>query len=85
MRDKVADPKFLIQKKIEASFSKKHPEKWIPLYSQATFSPQIRYSEALVNGQKQELIMQQIMAIPDIENRWEEEEIEKIILQKLEK
>jgi len=80
MRDKVADPKFLLQKKIEAAFSKKYPDKWIPLYSQVTFSPQIRYSEALVNGERQEAIMQQIMAIPDIENKWQDEEIEKIIL-----
>ena len=28
MRDKVADPKFLLQKKIEAAFSKKFPDKW---------------------------------------------------------
>jgi kynurenine 3-monooxygenase len=83
MRDKVADPKFLLQKKIEAAFSKKYPDKWTPLYSQVTFSPQIRYSDALVNGQKQEAIMQQIMVLPDIENKWEEEEIEKIILEKI--
>ncbi len=81
MRDKVADPKFLLQKKIEAAFSKKYPDQWIPLYSQVTFSPQIRYSDALVNGQKQEAIMQQIMAIPGIENKWEDEEIEKKILE----
>lgn len=83
MRDKVADPKFLIQKKIEAAFSNKYPDKWIPLYSQVTFSPQIRYSEALVNGQKQEAIMQQIMALPDIENNWQSEEIEQMILEKI--
>ena len=83
MRDKVADPKFLLQKKIEAAFSKKFPDKWIPAYAQVTFSPQIRYSEALVNGQKQEAIMQQIMAMPDIENRWQSEEIELMILNKL--
>ena len=83
MRDKVADPKFLLQKKIEAAFSKKYPGKWIPAYAQVTFSPHIRYSEALVSGQKQEAIMQQIMAIPDIENKWQDEEIEKIILEKL--
>jgi len=83
MRDKVADPKFLLQKKIEAAFSKKYPGKWIPLYSQVTFSPQIRYSEALVNGQRQEAIMQQIMAIPDIENKWQDEAIENMILEKL--
>ncbi len=42
MRDKVADPQFLLQKKIEAAFSKKYPDKWIPLYSLVTFSPEIR-------------------------------------------
>jgi len=83
MRDKVADPKFLLQKKIEAAFSKKYPDKWIPLYSQVTFCPQIRYSEALVNGQRQEAIMQQVMALPDIENKWQDEEIEQMILEKL--
>lgn len=83
MRDKVADPKFLLQKKIEAAFSKKYPDKWIPLYSQVTFSPHIRYSEALVNGQKQEAIMQEVMAIPDIDNKWQDEAIEKLILEKI--
>ncbi len=83
MRDKVADPKFLLQKKIEAAFSKQYPGKWTPLYSQVTFSPQIRYSDALVNGQRQEAIMQQVMAIPDIENKWQEDEIEKMILEKI--
>ncbi len=70
MRDKVADPKFLLQKKIEAAFSKKYPDKWTPAYSQVTFSPQIRYSDALKNSIKQEAIMQQVMAIDGIENSW---------------
>ncbi|MBK6378397.1 MAG: FAD-dependent monooxygenase [Chitinophagaceae bacterium] len=83
MRDKVADPKFLLQKKIEAAFSKKYPDKWIPAYAQVTFSPHIRYSEALISGQKQEAIMQQIMALPDIENKWQDEAIEKMILNQL--
>lgn len=81
MRDKVADPKFLLQKKIEAAFSKKYPGKWIPAYSQVTFSPQIRYSEALQNSIRQEKIMQQVMAIPAIENSWQDETIEKMILE----
>ncbi len=83
MRDKVADPRFLLQKKIEAAFSKKYPDKWIPAYAQVTFSPHIRYSQALVNGQKQETLMQEIMALPGIENRWADEEIEKMILEKI--
>lgn len=83
MRDKVADPKFLLQKKIEAKLYKKYPEKWIPAYSQVTFRPDIRYSEALQRGAKQEAIMQQVMNIQDIENTWESEEVEKMILDKI--
>jgi kynurenine 3-monooxygenase len=83
MRDKVADPKFLLQKKIEAKLHKKYPEKWIPAYSQITFSPHIRYSEALRRGEKQEKIMQQIMSLPGIEENWESDEVEQRILQQV--
>lgn len=83
MRDKTADPKFLLQKKIESLFSSKHPDKWIPLYPMVTFSPQIRYSYALREGQKQEAIMQQVMAMPDIDKKWDSEEVEKKMLQLL--
>lgn len=81
MRDKVADPKFLLQKKIEAGFSAKYPEKWIPAYAQVTFSPHIRYHEALKNGERQEAIMKQVMAIPGIEEKWNDAEIENLMLQ----
>ncbi len=80
MRDKTADKKFLLQKKIEANFSSKHPDKWIPLYSMVTYSPHIRYSTALKEGQRQEAIMQKIMAMPDIESKWDSQEVEKAIL-----
>lgn len=83
MRDRTADPKFLLQKKIEAKFSAKYPDKWIPLYSMVTYSPQIRYSTALKEGQKQEGIMQKIMTIADIDKKWDSEEVEKEILKNL--
>jgi kynurenine 3-monooxygenase len=83
MREKTADPKFLLQKKIEARLHEKYPEKWIPAYSQVTFSPHIRYSEALKQGQRQEAIMQEIMNEPGIETKWESEEIEKLIVNQL--
>ncbi len=83
MRERTADPKFLLQKKIEAKLHNKYPEQWIPAYSQVTFSPYIRYSEALLRGQKQEAIMQGIMQLPDIESTWESEEVEQMILEKL--
>ena len=82
MREKVADPLFLLQKKIEARLHEKHPEQWIPAYSQVTFSPHIRYSEALQRGQRQEAIMQDIMKMENISSKWDSEEIEKLILSK---
>lgn len=83
MRDYVADPQFLLQKKIEAKFSEKHPDKWMPLYSQVTFS-HIRYSEAWKKGQHQDAIMKKVMAkFNNIENIWDSEEVEQAILSEL--
>ncbi len=81
MRDKVGNPAFLLQKKIEATFSGKHPHLWTPAYAQVTFSPQIRYSDALKNSIRQEKIMQTIMSLPDIESNWQSEEVENIMLE----
>ncbi len=83
MRDFVGDPKFLLQKKIEAHFSEKHPDKWMPLYSQVTFS-HIRYSDALKVGEKQDAIIKNVMAkFNDIENIWDSEEVEQAILSEI--
>ncbi len=79
MRDYVADPKFLLQKKIEARIFEKHPDKWMPLYSQVTFS-HIPYSEAIAIGKKQDKIMKEILKTPNIEEVWDSENIENKIL-----
>jgi kynurenine 3-monooxygenase len=83
MREKTADPKFLLQKKIEARLHEKYPDKWIPAYSQVTFSPHIRYSEALKRGKMQETIMREVMRMERIEEKWESVEVEQIILSRL--
>jgi len=83
MSDKTADPKFLLQKKIESKFSDKFPDKWIPAYSMVTFSPHIRYSEALANGKRQQVIMDEVMNTNNIENIWDSEEVEKMILERI--
>lgn len=79
MSSKTADTKFLLQKKIEKKFADKHPDKWIPVYSRVTFSDR-PYAEALAIGDTQEKIMQQVMAMPNIESEWDSEEVEKKIL-----
>ena len=83
MRDKVADPKFLLQKKIESKLHEKYPDKWIPAYSQVTFSPQIRYSEALERGKKQELIMKEVMKHENIGEQWNDDSLHKKIIKQV--
>ncbi len=79
MSSKTADPKFLLQKKIEKHFAAKHPDKWIPAYSRVTFSER-PYAEALAIGDAQEAIMQQVMQLPDLEKKWDSAEVEEKIL-----
>jgi kynurenine 3-monooxygenase len=83
MRERTADPKFLLQKKIEAWLHEKHPDKWIPAYSQVTFNPHIHFADAFRNAMKQEAIMRQVMTIQNIEEKWRSEEVEKLIMSKL--
>jgi kynurenine 3-monooxygenase len=83
MRDKVADPVFLLQKKIEAHFSSKYPEKWTPAYSLVTFRPDVRYSEALSKGTQQQQIMDEIMQINNIAEIWNSDVVENILLEKI--
>ena len=76
MRDKTADPKFLLQKEIEKKFANLYPDKWTPLYSMVSFT-NTPYAEAWEIGMKQEKLMQTIMNTPNIEEIWESNEIMK--------
>lgn len=79
MRDLTGSKRFLLQKKIESRFHEKYPMKWLPLYSQVTFSD-IPYSEALRNGKAQQEIMEKVMNMMDIESKWDSSEVEDLIL-----
>jgi len=80
MRDLTANDEFLLRKKIEAKFSDLYPEKWIPLYSQVTFS-HIRYSQVISNGKRQMAIMDEVMKLDHIESRWDSDEVMNKILE----
>lgn len=84
MSTKTADPKFLLQKKIEKWFSDKHPNLWTPLYSRVTFSEQ-PYAEALAIGDFQNKIMEQVMKTDNIEQNWDAPQTENLIIQLLQK
>ena len=78
MRDRVADPDFLLRKKIESKLHEKFPSRWIPQYTMVTFS-HLPYSYALNTGKKQEQIMNEIMKKKDIENTWKNLNWEEIV------
>ena len=70
MRDKVADPRFVFQKKLEARLHQAYPDRWVPLYSQVTFQPQTPYHIAYQNGQEQQKFMNHVLDLipPDKTN-----------------
>lgn len=82
MRDLVADPKFQLRKKIEAKVQRNNPELWTPLYTQVKFT-NIPYHDALMEGQRHDVIMEEVLAMPGIENNWDSDEVEQMILKAL--
>lgn len=84
MRDKVADEMFLLRKKIEKKIAEKHPDLWMPLYSRVTFSHK-PYSEALKAGERQDKIMDCVMAKENIKEVWDSKEVEEEILSMVKK
>tara|TARA_B100000768_G_scaffold182060_1_gene209080 strand:- start:8880 stop:10223 length:1344 start_codon:yes stop_codon:yes gene_type:complete len=83
MRDLTANEQWLLQKKIERKITTKYPDKWLPLYSQVTFS-HTPYDKALRNGEIQDAIMKRVMDRPDISEVWDTEEVEQAVLNELE-
>lgn len=80
MRNEVADPKFLIRKKIEAKLHALYPNDWIPLYTMVTFSD-MPYSEAYAQGKLQKKIMDKVMSNPLITQNWDKLDYEDIVNQ----
>jgi len=78
MSDNVADPNFLIRKKIEAKLHELYPNEWQPLYSMVTFSD-MRYSEAYAIGKLQAKIMDDVMKDPDVTKNWNSLDYEAIL------
>ena len=79
MRDLVADPEFLLRKKIEAMLHELYPDRWIPLYSMVTFNSSIRYSEAFTIGQRQKKIMDEVMKTPGLKENWQQLDFKSIV------
>lgn len=79
MRDLVADPSFQLRKKIERKVQASHPDKWTPLYTQVKFT-NIPYHEAKAQGEKHDLIMEEILKTENIEECWDSPEVAQSVL-----
>jgi kynurenine 3-monooxygenase len=78
MRDYVADPEFLLQKRFERRIEQLYPQEYTPLYSQVSFT-NIRYSDAYRNGMLQDEFIKKIMREHDIKALFEKNEIDALI------
>jgi kynurenine 3-monooxygenase len=61
MRDRVADPRFLLQKKVELALEARYPQTFVPKYAMVTFH-RIPYSIALSRGRAQEKVLADLCA-----------------------
>ena len=52
-----------LRKKIEGHLQAKHPDQWLPLYSQVKFTD-TPYVDALREGQRHDRIMEEVLAMP---------------------
>jgi kynurenine 3-monooxygenase len=59
MRDRVADPRFLLRKKIELALEAKYPQLFVPKYAMVTFH-RVPYSVALERGAVQERMLAEL-------------------------
>lgn len=76
MRDLVADPEFLLKKKIAAHFHEKYPDDFLPVYSMVSFS-HIPYHIALQEYDAQDQILTKLATIPNILEQLNDESIQK--------
>ena len=82
MRDLVADPRFLLRKKIESKINAQYPDNWLPLYSMVTYT-HLPYSVALQTGKRQDKIMNKLMKHIRQETDYDKPEVQALVLKYL--
>jgi len=62
MRERVADPRFQLQKRLSLELERRHPQRFIPRYTMVSFRHDIGYAEAMRRGQVQQRILDELTA-----------------------
>ena len=77
MRDLSGRKDFQLRTQIEKKIADHFSPRFMTHYSMVVFSD-LSYNEAKLRGEKQNELLDKIMAMPDIENRWQSEEVMKL-------
>ncbi len=80
--ERVGDPRFLLQKKIEQRIHALHPREFIGIYPMIAFT-QLPYAEAHRRAQAQERLLASLLAIDGVETKWETDEFAALVKQRL--
>jgi kynurenine 3-monooxygenase len=78
MRDKVADPMFLLQQKVERRMAELYPGNYFPMYSMVSFS-EIEYQVALNKGKEQDQMIMDLIKKNNITSETTSEKIDEFI------
>ncbi|MBL0308994.1 MAG: FAD-dependent monooxygenase [Bacteroidetes bacterium] len=74
MRDLSGRKDFQLRSKIEKKIAAKFGDRFMTHYSMVTFSD-LSYNEAKRRGEKQNELLDRLMAVPGIEQKWDSEEV----------
>ena len=77
MRDLSGRKDFQLRTQIEKKIAERFSPKFMTHYSMVVFSD-LSYNEAKLRGEKQNELLDKIMALPNIEQIWNDEEIMKM-------
>jgi kynurenine 3-monooxygenase len=75
MRDLSGKASFQFRMQLEKHLALHFPDQFKTLYSMVTFSPEIRYSEALAKSRKQAELLDHLMQREDISENWNSSEL----------
>jgi kynurenine 3-monooxygenase len=59
MRDRVDDPDYRLQRQLELLLANRHPERFVPRYSQVMFQ-RVPYAEAQAAGRRQRALLEDL-------------------------
>jgi kynurenine 3-monooxygenase len=79
----VGDPLFAVRKHLEQKVGRMFPDRFVPLYTRVAFTT-LPYAEAMRVSDEQNALLEGLMAIPGIAEKWDSPEVEGAIRRAME-